>query len=72
MTPKLEKINLGKRKDCNHPDINTQASYLAKIEGEWYAGRFTREWYGLNFNAVYRAGYQLNFGDWEELYKIKR
>lgn len=71
MTPRLEKINLGKRKDCNHPNINTRTSYLAKINGRWYAGKFTREWYGLNFDSVYDSGLQLNDPDWEELYRIK-
>ena len=70
MSPKLEKINLNKRDKCTHPNINTRSSYLAKINGSWYAGKFSKQWYGLNFEAVYDAGIQLNDEDWEELYEI--
>ena len=44
--------------------------YLAKIQSRWYAGTFTKQWYGWNFNAVYTAGYQYNYDGWEELYEI--
>lgn len=52
--------------------ISHTKSYLAKINGEWYAGRFGKEWYGWNFEAVYAAGYQVDYGGWEELYEIVR
>ena len=68
MTPKLEKIDLNKRQfrtnECIHPDINTHSSYLAKIEGRWYAGKFSRQHYGLNFEAIYDAGFQLDYDGW--------
>ncbi len=50
--------------------INSRAQYLAKIEGRWHAATFSKEWYGWNFNGVYDAGYQVDYGGWEKLYKI--
>ena len=55
----------------NDSRINSRRSYLAKIEKNWYAGTFTRYEYGWNFNAVYDAGFQLDWDGWEELYEIQ-
>ena len=71
MAPKLKKIDLSKIVECEHPDIKVGKSYRAKIEGDWYVGKFTRQWYGLNFDGgFYDAGHQLDYGDIEELYEI--
>lgn len=70
MVPKLKKIDLSKIVDCDHPDIKEGRSYLAKIDKSWYAGEFSRQWYGLNFEAVYDAGIQLNSNGWQRLYEI--
>ncbi len=51
--------------------INYRSSYLAKIGGSWFAGKFSKQWYGWNFNAVYDAGYQVDYDGWEKLYHIK-
>lgn len=74
---KLVKINLSKGKESNHPDIKPgRTQYLAKIDNRWHAGSFSRQWYGLNFQAVYDAGLQFdtpgtNHSRWQELYLIK-
>ena len=85
--PKLKKIDLKRRHEsiagkmnpdrAGHPDITENKEYLAKINGTWYAGRFTMQWYGWNFGEVYDAGYQLWYDGlspdkdgWEELYEI--
>ena len=70
MTPRLEEIDLSKRVDCHHPEVKEDRSYLAKIYGSWYAGKFSRQWYGFNFDAVYDAGIQLNSEGWQKLYLI--
>ena len=91
MTPTLKKIDLDKRcwfEGCGllessgdrpgHPDIREGGTcYLAKIDGRWYAGAFTMQHYGWNFDAVYDAGYQLWYSGlspkkdgWQELYEI--
>ncbi len=69
-TPTLKPIDLKKRQDCNHPDITCRKNYLTKIEGKFFAGRFSREWYGLNFEGVYDAGYQLSYDGWQGLWEI--
>jgi len=70
MTPRLKKIDLSKIVECDHPDIKVGKNYLAKIYGEMHAGKFSRQWYGLNFEAVYDAGIQLNSKGWQRLYEI--
>jgi len=71
--PKLIPIDLSKSHENDHPDIKENAHYLARIQMvkniKWYAGTFSKLWYGWNFNAVYDAGYQLDYG-FLELYEI--
>lgn len=79
---KLKKIDLKKAKllpsNYDHPDIKENGPYyLAKIEmhrehTSWYCGQFSRQWYGLNFEAVFSAGYQFDrmLERTEELYEI--
>lgn len=79
---KLKKINIKKAKispsNYDHPDIKENGPYyLAKIKmhkghTSWYCGRFSRQGYGLNFEAVFSAGYQFNrmLEKTEELYEI--
>ncbi|MBU0959072.1 MAG: hypothetical protein KKB31_03955 [Nanoarchaeota archaeon] len=71
MAIKLEKINLNKVENCNHPEINTRCSYLARINGGWYAGKFSRQWYGLNFDNWGCSGIQLDSDRLQELYRIR-
>lgn len=33
----------------DHPDINTNDYYLALVHGNLHFGKFTKQWYGLNF-----------------------
>lgn len=75
---KLKKIDLtkGDLRKCEHPDIKEGVEYLALIDwnrgnnGRWYAGKFTKQHYGWNFDAVFDAGYQLSYSGWLELYEI--
>jgi hypothetical protein len=60
----------------DHPDISTRKQYLIKFAGQYYAGMFTREWFGWNFDGVYDAGLQLdkpgtNCSDWQGLWEIR-
>lgn len=81
--PKLKAIDLAKcctidsdQEACHdHPDIQPEKQYLAKIAGEWFCGYFNREWYGWNFDGWWN-NLQLdkpgtNGSDWEELYEIQ-
>jgi hypothetical protein len=62
----------------DHPDISTRKQYLVKYAGQYYAGVFTREWFGWNFTGIYYAyaGIQLNkpgtnCSDWQGLWEIR-
>lgn len=71
----MKKVPGGNTRDgyYSHPLLKEGIFYLAKIGGRWYAGTFTKQWYGWNFNAVYSAGHQLSCGrhptkeGWEQL-----
>ncbi len=67
---KLNPVDVSKIVKCEHPDIKTEVYYLAKINNRWYAGTFGKQWYGWNFNAVYDAGFQLDYAGWQELYEV--
>jgi len=66
----LKEVDISKIRGCSHPDIKANTYYLAKINRRWFAGTFTHQWYGWNFDAVYDAGYHLSYGKWEALYEI--
>jgi hypothetical protein len=75
--PKLEKINLKRGKESNHPDIkaDNKTPYLIKYDGEWFAGTFEKVWFGISFNGWHAPlqfdtpGY--NSSDWQEVYRIR-
>ena len=83
-TPKLQFIDLGKCcckkpgtvwKYC-HPDIRDDKQYLAKIDGEYFGGRFKKEWYGWSFTGWGRiTGLSLSkpgaTSIWEGLWEIQ-
>lgn len=74
--PKLISIDLSKGDGSNHPDIRLGKRYLAKIDGVFYTGKFSKQWYGFNFDDGWgRSGHQFdtpgtNSSSWEELYEI--
>lgn len=35
----------------DHPDIFAETPYLAKIDGQYFAGQFEPEWYGWSFDG---------------------
>ena len=53
----------------DHPHIKLDQPYLVKIDGHYYYGEFSEEWYGLNFKGIYNAGCQWNY-DWQGLWEI--
>jgi hypothetical protein len=65
--PKLKPIPLepfpeGKRQRKSSEDdrISKEKSYLVKIGKNWYAGRFSKQWYGWNFDNWGTSGIQLD------------
>lgn len=76
--PRLKAIDLRRGTESDHPDISSKKQYLAKIGGDWFAGRFTRLWYGWNFDNWISGtvGLQLdkpgtNGSQWQALYEIQ-
>jgi len=54
----------------NHnKSITTRKQYLVKIDSEFHAGRFSKQWYGWNFDNWGESGIQLDSdciaGVWE-------
>ena len=81
MTIQLEKIDSGKINDklCDHAGIigsiiyrkGTASTYLAKVDGNWYCGRFIIEGTrGLTFVGS-EGHHHFNPTKCEELYEIK-
>lgn len=64
----LKEIELGpftnsfknQRKSSKDSRINSDTTYLVKIYGNWYAGKFTNQWYGWNFHNWGGSGIQLD------------
>lgn len=76
-TPKLKPVDLSKAKEHECPDVKVgRKVYLAKIDGEFHVGRFSRQWYGLNFDTpAYDAGVQFdapgtNSSSWQALWEL--
>ena len=75
-TPKLIKINMRRADGSNHPDIDCRKNYLVRVGGNFYAGKFERQWYGLNFVGIYDAGCQFdalgtNASSWQDIWEIR-
>ncbi|MDO8416596.1 MAG: hypothetical protein Q7S87_10350 [Agitococcus sp.] len=47
----VRELDLRKGEGHRHPDINTLDQYFCLIGGRWYFGRFSEQWYGLNFSG---------------------
>jgi hypothetical protein len=77
---KLKQIDLSKAHEHEHPDIKLDRWYLAEVrypsgKSMFAAGKFTRQWYGLNFQAFYDAGKQFdapgfNSSSWVNLWQL--
>lgn len=61
----LKKIVVGSSSESSH--ISTRKRYRVKIDGSWYEGNFSRQWFGWQFDG-YGTGIQLNLID--EVYEI--
>ena len=59
--PTLKKIRVGT--SCQSGEIDSRKRYKVKIDDQWYQGRFTKEWFGWNFDDYGTSGMQLNLLD---------
>ena len=63
---KLKKIKIGGT--CQSGEISYRKRYRVKIDGEWYEGMFSKQWFGWCFDNYGQSGKQLNLID--EAYEI--
>lgn len=74
--PRLVELDMKLANEHNHPHIQLRKNYLILWDGKYYAGKFTRQWYGLNFSGVFDAGLQFdtpgtNASRWQQVWEIK-
>ena len=65
---KLKKIPVGSSSESSH--IDSRKKYRVKIEGKWYEGSFSKQWFGWKFEGYGSSGMQLNMID--QVYEIVR
>jgi len=75
MKLKLKALNMKLANEHEHPQVDCRKQYLILYHGNFYAGRFSRQWYGLNFEGVYPAGLQFdepgtNASNWKQIWEI--
>lgn len=70
-------IDLSKGTKHSHPDIKTDGTlYMCKIDGGWFMGAFTQQWFGLSFKGwLNTAGLQFdtpgtNSSRWERVIEV--
>ena len=74
---KLKPFDLTLGEDHNHPHISGRKQYLALIGGVFHAGKFSKQWYGWNFDGWSYSGCGLqydqpgtNSSNWQALWEI--
>ena len=73
---RLKKIDLTKAVKHECPGIKLgKTSYLVKHGGQWFAGIFSRLWFGLSFFGWFGGPLQFdapgtNCSEWEAVYEI--
>ncbi len=84
-TPKLKLIDLNKCRSkpeereidfAWHESIGEGKLYLAKIDGQYFVGKFSKQWHGWFFDGWYNEELQLDKPDtngsmWEGLWEIR-
>lgn len=76
-TPTLIPLDMKRSDGSNHPDISSRKRYLCLIGGRYYAGEFTKQWYGWNFEGWEGVGLQFdapgtNASEWQQIWEIRR
>ena len=66
MNRTLRKIPVGSSSESSH--IDSRKRYRVKIEGRWYEGSFSKQWFGWRFDGYGSSGMQLNLI--EQVYEI--
>ncbi|HVR86276.1 MAG TPA: hypothetical protein VMU54_18280 [Planctomycetota bacterium] len=63
--PKLKRIPVTGSSES--AQITSRKRYRVKIDGQWYEGQFSKQWFGWRFDGI-GEGVQLNLID--EVYEI--
>lgn len=64
---RLKKIPVGSSSESSN--IDSRKKYRVKIEGSWYEGSFSKQWFGWRFDGYGSTGIQLNLID--QVYEIQ-
>lgn len=62
----LKKIPVGPSSESSH--ITSRKKYRVQIDGKWYEGSFSKQWFGWKFEGYGDSGMQLNMID--QVYEI--
>ena len=72
----VKPLDLSLSQGHHHPDIKADGtSYLVKVNGGWFFGPFSMQWYGLNFSRWGASGCQFdapgtNASRWEAVIEV--
>ena len=74
--PTFHALDLSKGHESDHPDIKEDQQYLCRIDGKWFAGTFSRQWFGWSFDDWHGGPLQFdtpgtNGSDWEQIMEIR-
>lgn len=63
---RLKKIPVGSSNESGQ--IDSRKRYRVQIDGQWYEGSFSKQWFGWKFDGYGSSGMQLNLID--QVYEI--
>ncbi len=64
----LRRIPVGSSSESSQ--IDSRRRYHVRIDGRWYTGSFSRQWFGWRFDDYRTSGLQLNLI--EQVFEIRR
>jgi len=77
-SPRLIPLDMSKAHENELPGVVIGKTYLCLIGEEYFAGKFSRQWYGLNFEGwtPNPVGLQFdapgtNASDWKQVWEIQ-
>lgn len=75
MQPILMEIDLSQTTSKGGAGLEVGPTYLVLYHGEFHVGKFSKQWYGLNFEGIYDAGAQYdspgtNYSAWQRVWKF--
>jgi hypothetical protein len=73
--PEFVEINLSLTTSKGGAGLEVGPTYLVLYRGAFHIGKFSEQWYGLNFRGIYQAGAQYdppgeNYSNWQRIWRI--